>query len=90
MHRLTVDRVADLVAEKRDVARLGVEVQADPSETITLKGMYFLLVDNQVLSTQGQPDVFNLHRLTSPESPASAQGQASNKITGEIYQIIVT
>ena len=27
-----------------------------------LKGMYFQLVDNQVLSTQGQPDVFNLHR----------------------------
>ena len=25
--------------------------------------MYFQLVDNQVLSTQGQPDVFNLHRL---------------------------
>ena len=25
--------------------------------------MYFQLVDNQVLSTQGQPDV-NLHRLT--------------------------
>ena len=23
--------------------------------------MYFQLVDNQVLSTQGQPDVFNLH-----------------------------
>ena len=34
------------------------------SETITLKGMYFQLVDNQVLSTQGQPDV-NLRRLTS-------------------------
>eukprot|EP00976_Prorocentrum_cordatum_P064792 1177632-Prorocentrum_minimum.AAC.4 len=28
--------------------------------------MYFQLVDNQVLSTQGQPDVFNLHRLTEP------------------------
>ena len=27
--------------------------------------MYFQLVDDQVLSTQGQPDVFNLHRLTS-------------------------
>ena len=27
--------------------------------------MYFQLVDNQVLSTQGQHDVFNLHRLTS-------------------------
>ena len=27
--------------------------------------MYFQLVDNQVLSTQGQPEVFNLHRLTS-------------------------
>ena len=27
--------------------------------------MYFQLVDNQVLSTQGQPDVFNLHRLTA-------------------------
>ena len=27
--------------------------------------MYFQLVDNQVLSTQGQPDVFNLHRLTT-------------------------
>ena len=26
--------------------------------------MYFQLVDNQVLSTQSQPDVFNLHRLT--------------------------
>ena len=26
--------------------------------------MCFQLVDNQVLSTQGQPDVFNLHRLT--------------------------
>ena len=26
--------------------------------------MYFQLVDNQVLSTKGQPDVFNLHRLT--------------------------
>ena len=25
--------------------------------------MYFQLVDNQVLSTQGEPDVFNLHRL---------------------------
>ena len=27
--------------------------------------MYFQLVDNQVLLTQGQPDVFNLHRLTA-------------------------
>ena len=44
------------------------------SETITLKGMCFQLVDNQVafnwlttkwLSTQGQPDGgVNLHRLT--------------------------
>ena len=44
--------------------------------------MYFQLVDNQVLSTQGQPDV-NLHRLTSsaladihdrPEAAAPAGG----------------
>ena len=27
--------------------------------------MYFQMVDNRVLSTQGQPDVFNLHRLTT-------------------------
>ena len=27
--------------------------------------MYFQLVDNQVLSTQGQPDVFDLHRPTA-------------------------
>ena len=33
------------------------------SETGTLKGMYFQLVESQVLSTQGQPAV-NLHRLT--------------------------
>ena len=39
-------------------------VQVDISETRTLKGMYFQLVEIQVLSTQGQPDV-NLHRLTS-------------------------
>ena len=43
---------------------LDVGVQLDSSETTTLKGMYFQLVDNQVLSTQGQPDVFNLHCLT--------------------------
>ena len=28
--------------------------------------MYFQTVDNQVLSTQGQPDWVNLHRLTTP------------------------
>ena len=33
------------------------------SETTSLKGMYFQLVESQVLSAQGQPDV-NLHRLT--------------------------
>ena len=49
--------------QQRAVPR-GAGVQVDPSETTTLKGMYFQLVDNQVLSTQGQPDV-NLHRLTS-------------------------
>ena len=27
--------------------------------------MYFQLVDIQALSTQGQPDVFNLHSLTA-------------------------
>ena len=32
--------------------------------------MYFQLVDNQVLSTQGQPDV-NLHRLTGSVFGAS-------------------
>ena len=32
--------------------------------------MYFQLVDNQVLSTQGQPDV-NLHRLTAPAAAAT-------------------
>ena len=36
------------------------------SETGTLKGMYFQLVESQVLSTQGQADV-NLHRLTVVE-----------------------
>ena len=39
-------------------------VQVDTSDTRTLKGMYFQLVESQLLSTQGQPDV-NLHRLTS-------------------------
>ena len=34
------------------------------SETKTLKEMYFQLLESQVLSTQGQPDV-NLLRLTS-------------------------
>ena len=28
--------------------------------------MYFQLVESQALSTRGQPDVFNLHRLTAP------------------------
>ena len=28
--------------------------------------MYFQLVESQVLSTQGQLDVFNLHRLPYP------------------------
>ena len=51
---------------------LDVGVQVDTSETITLKGMYFQLVDNQVLSTQGQPDVFNLHRLTSKACTVSS------------------
>ena len=51
--------------------RLGVGVQVDPSETRTLKGMYFQPVDNQVLSTQGQSDV-NLHRLTLDLLAASA------------------
>ena len=27
--------------------------------------MYFQLVETKMLSTQGQPDVFNLHRLTA-------------------------
>ena len=45
-----------------------VGVEVDISETTTLKGMYVQQVDNQVLSTQGQPDV-NLHRHTT--SPAS-------------------
>ena len=33
------------------------------SETRTLKGMFFQLVETECLSTQGQHDV-NLHRLT--------------------------
>ena len=41
-----------------------VGVQVATSETRTLKGVYFQLVDNRTLSTQGQPDVFNLHRPT--------------------------
>ena len=45
----------------------GVGVQVDISEAITLKGMYFQLVDNRALSTQGQPDV-NLHRLTADQN----------------------
>ena len=40
-------------------------------ETITLKGMYFQPVDNQALSTQGQPDV-NLHRLTARDAASSS------------------
>ena len=36
--------------------------------------MYFQLVDNQVLSTQGQPDVFNLHRLTARLHPRRTPG----------------
>ena len=43
---------------------VGVQ-QADKSETTNFeRGCTFQLVDNQVLSTRGQPDVFNLHRLT--------------------------
>ena len=38
-------------------------------ETTTLKGMHFQLVENQVFSTQGQPDVFNLHRVTAASPP---------------------
>eukprot|EP00959_Pyramimonas_sp_CCMP1952_P033997 713066-Pyramimonas_sp.AAC.1 len=34
--------------------------------------MYFQLVDNQALSTQGQPDV-NLHRLTVCNHPAQGK-----------------
>ena len=34
--------------------------------------MYFQLVDNQVLSTQGQPDV-NLHRLTLVKKRVTAE-----------------
>ena len=34
--------------------------------------MYFQLVDNQVLSTQGRPDV-NLHRLTTTASMPPAR-----------------
>ena len=38
--------------------------------------MYFQLVDNQVLSTQGQPDVFNLHRLTAVGQVSAQDTQA--------------
>ena len=47
---------------------LDVGAQVDPYEIRTLKGMYFQLIDNQVLSTQGQPDV-NLHHLTWSRKP---------------------
>ena len=46
-----------------------VGVQVDSSENHNFERgctlMYFQLVDNQVLSTRVQPDVFNLHRLTA-------------------------
>ena len=45
------------------------------SETTTLKGMYFQMVDNQVLSTQGQPDV-NLRRLTGGVHRFGSEGWA--------------
>ena len=37
--------------------------------------MYFKLVESQVLSTQGQPDV-NLHRLTAEHEPELARAGA--------------
>ena len=67
---LVVVRSKVVVHVIRTTQSLDVEVQVDISETRTFKGMYFQLVDNQVLSTQGQPDV-NLHRLTlSLRTPA--------------------
>ena len=45
--------------------------------------MYFQLVDNQVLSTQGQPDVFNLHRLTAYLAGSSAREAGTRGV--EVY-----
>ena len=41
---------------------------------MTLKGMYFQLVDKQVLSTRGQADV-NLHRPAAGSSSIGKGGQ---------------
>ena len=71
-------RIPTLLLSLRLLFLRCVGLQVDPSETRNLKGMYFQLVDNQVLSTQGQPDV-NLHRLTWR---ASFGGRRSNGSPG--------
>ena len=42
--------------------------------------MYYQLVESQVLSTRGQPDV-DLHRLTTSHAPAACVNAAS--VAGE-------
>ena len=59
------------------------------SETITLKGMYFQLVETITsarLSNQGQLDVFNLHRLTAAAAAASASLASSWSATCSTFR----
>ena len=68
MHVVRVDVLSHL-PDLQDVILRDVGMQVDISETRTLKGMYFQLVESQVLSTQGQPDGgVNLHRLTATDA----------------------
>ena len=57
----------------------GVGVQVDTPETITLKGMYFQLVESQALSTpRVNPDVFNLHYCPTAKAQKSAYCASSS------------
>ena len=66
-HRLTQAKLLTLSSALNAPRCRGVQV--DISETRTLKGMCFQLVETTALSSQGQPDVFNLHRLTAAAEP---------------------
>ena len=72
-------------------------MQVDPSETIKFeRGCTFQLVDSQVLSIQGQPDVFSLHRLTRGHrrqvdlsEPAPGPGGEEAEVVADLAELDV-